>query len=115
MPFHVCFRFKCKRCVNGIQMHLPPAESDCTSDLSQWFHASKNRGVPDEILEAAWNVTQNVSFVFHHRSAEQKIEPSEEEKESKKAKKKQEYCDDDGDYDENVVEIDDDSGDEDYK
>ncbi|XP_029715480.2 DNA repair and recombination protein RAD54-like [Aedes albopictus] len=60
--------FKCKRCVNNVQMKLPPEESDCTSDLSHWYHCSNNKGIPDDILSKAWDMTKCVSFVFHHRS-----------------------------------------------
>lgn len=67
-------------------MKLPPENSDCTSDLSQWFHCSNNRGIPDEILTNASEMTKNVSFVFHHRSAKQEV-PPEPEKKQKKAKK----------------------------
>lgn len=49
-------------------MKLPPEESDCTSDLSHWYHCSNNKGIPDDILSKAWDMTKCVSFVFHHRS-----------------------------------------------
>jgi DNA repair and recombination protein RAD54 and RAD54-like protein len=101
--------FKCKRCMNNIQVTNPPEESDCTSDLSQWFHCSNNRGLPDEVLSRSWDITKNVSFVFHHRSsgAETKEEPAKKE-----AKKKIIYEDDD------YISISDDEkedSDEDYK
>lgn len=93
--------FKCKRCVNNIQMKLPPEESDCTSDLSQWFHSSTTKGLPDNILTDSWAVTKNVSFVFHHRSnttvdKAPKLDEDSEDKENKKSKK---YLSDDEDYD----------------
>jgi DNA repair and recombination protein RAD54 and RAD54-like protein len=62
------FSFKCKRCVNNIQVKLPPDDTDCTCDLSQWYHCSNNKGIPDEVLSQSWSVTKAVSFVFHHRS-----------------------------------------------
>lgn len=60
--------FKCKRCVNNIQIKLPPEDSDCTSDLTHWYHCSNNKGIPDDILSKSWDITKCVSFVFHHRS-----------------------------------------------
>jgi DNA repair and recombination protein RAD54 and RAD54-like protein len=101
--------FKCKRCVNGNQMILPPEKSDCTSDLSQWYHCSKNKAIPDEIISTAWDVTKSISFMFHHRSAQKEAE----QKEIKKSKKK--IIEDEDEYDKEVLDIDDDSSDEDYK
>ncbi|XP_059612312.1 DNA repair and recombination protein RAD54-like [Phlebotomus argentipes] len=95
--------FKCKRCINSVQTKLPPEDSDCTSDLSQWFHASTPKGLPDNILTDSWAVTKNVSFVFHHRSnttVESSPAVSEkacDEKQSKKKSKK--YASDDEDFD----------------
>lgn len=82
------YSFKCKRCVNNIQVKLPPEDTDCTSSLSQWFHCSNNKGLPDIVLSQAWDVTKAVSFVFHHRSsaAVAKTEPTEEELEEKEEK-----------------------------
>lgn len=105
-------RFKCKRCVNGNQMNLPPDNSDCTSDLSQWYHCAKNKAIPDEIISAAWDATKNISFLFHHRSAAKQIDPAEET--TKKSKKNKIPDDDDGDYDGDVIDVDN-SDDEDYK
>ena len=66
-------RFKCRRCVNRIQVRGPPEDSDCNSDLSQWNHCADKKGVVDVMLKGAWE-TNAVSFVFHHRShEEQKI------------------------------------------
>lgn len=85
-------RFKCKRCVNNVQMKPPPEGSDCTSDLSQWYHCSSNKGIPDEILSQAWKISNSVSFIFHHRSATVAVEPEPVQKKEKKEKK---YSDDD--------------------
>ncbi|XP_055594496.1 DNA repair and recombination protein RAD54-like [Uranotaenia lowii] len=60
--------FKCKRCVNNIQIKLPPDDSDCTSDLTHWYHCSNNKGIPDDILSKSWDITKCISFAFHHRS-----------------------------------------------
>ncbi|XP_055642480.1 DNA repair and recombination protein RAD54-like [Toxorhynchites rutilus septentrionalis] len=60
--------FKCKRCVNNVQIKLPPDDSDCTSNLTHWYHCSNNKGIPDDILSRSWDVTNCISFVFHHRS-----------------------------------------------
>ncbi|XP_055387996.1 DNA repair and recombination protein RAD54-like [Condylostylus longicornis] len=65
-------KFKCKRCVNGIQIKPPPNDTDCTSHLSQWYHTSNNKGLPDSITSQAWN-SKCISFVFHHRSQAQEI------------------------------------------
>lgn len=97
--------FKCKRCVNNIQVKLPPENSDCTSDLSQWFHCSNNRGIPDDILSNAWSMSKTVSFVFHHRSATKEVEPNPEKK---KTKEKKMLIDEDSDFEE--PEPDDDNG-----
>ncbi|XP_017842273.1 DNA repair and recombination protein RAD54-like [Drosophila busckii] len=61
-------KLKCKRCFDNVQRHSPPENTDCTSHLSQWFHCSNNRGLPDSILSQAWTASKCVSFVFHHRS-----------------------------------------------
>lgn len=62
------FRLKCKRCVNNIQTQPPPQDTDCTSHLSQWYHCSNNKGLPDSTLSQAWHTSRCISFVFHHRS-----------------------------------------------
>ncbi|KAJ8305909.1 hypothetical protein KUTeg_016454 [Tegillarca granosa] len=36
-------KFKCRRCVNNIQVRPPPADSDCNSDLSQWHHSADKK------------------------------------------------------------------------
>lgn len=102
-------------------MKLPPDESDCTSDLSQWFHCASNKGLPDTVLSQAWDVVKSVSFVFHHRSAAAEVKPDansaqtvdEDEAidELKTSKGKSRFREDDEDVD--VSENDDDS-DEDF-
>ncbi|XP_073420051.1 DNA repair and recombination protein RAD54-like isoform X2 [Dendrobates tinctorius] len=62
-------RFRCRRCVNGRQVRLPPDGTDCTSDLSQWYHCSDKRGLLDPVLAAAWDAA--VTFTFHQRSHEE--------------------------------------------
>lgn len=76
-------------------MKQPPEDSDCTNDLSQWFHCANNRGIPDDVLSKAWNTTKNISFVFHHRSA--KVVAAEPEK-KKKEKEKKIHREDEDDY-----------------
>lgn len=78
-------------------MKLPPEDSDCTSDLSQWYHCSDNKGLPDTILSQAWDIAKNISFVFHHRSnqAEVKLEDAVEKVGQKKKKVYKEYDEDD--------------------
>ncbi|EDW76660.1 uncharacterized protein Dwil_GK15573 [Drosophila willistoni] len=73
-------KLKCKRCLQNVQTKPPPEDTDCTSHLSQWFHCSNNRGLPDDILAQAWTASKCVSFVFHHRSQAQAIKESEETK-----------------------------------
>ncbi|XP_035698266.1 DNA repair and recombination protein RAD54-like [Branchiostoma floridae] len=62
-------KFKCRRCVNRIQVRPPPDDSDCNSDLSQWHHAADKRGLQDLMLKACWDAA--VTFTFHHRSHEE--------------------------------------------
>ncbi|KAK2164518.1 hypothetical protein LSH36_62g00062 [Paralvinella palmiformis] len=62
-------KFKCRRCVNGIQVRPPPPESNCNSDLSQWNHCSDKRTLEDLLLKKIMD-TGIISFVFHHRSHE---------------------------------------------
>ncbi|KAK3091297.1 hypothetical protein FSP39_018741 [Pinctada imbricata] len=59
-------KFKCRRCVNNIQVKPPPPDSDCNSDLSQWNHCADRKGLEDILLKGAWESA--ISFVFHHRS-----------------------------------------------
>ncbi|XP_063229538.1 DNA repair and recombination protein RAD54-like isoform X2 [Bacillus rossius redtenbacheri] len=66
-------KFRCKRCLNHIQVKLPPDGSDCSSDLSCWNHCSDKKGLVDVVLKQCWDA--GVSFVFHHRSHEQKPVP----------------------------------------
>jgi len=62
-------KFKCKRCVNGIQVKPPPPDSDCNSNLSQWNHSTCKKGIEDMAVKQSWEA--GISFVFHHRSHEQ--------------------------------------------
>ncbi|XP_067621811.1 DNA repair and recombination protein RAD54-like [Eurosta solidaginis] len=113
-------KLKCKRCINNIQIQPPPGDSDCTTHLSQWYHCSNNKGLPDSTLSQAWTTSKCISFVFHHRSQVEvkKSECTEDEKEnmlekkdSQKIKKRSQYDDDkddESDYDP------DDSADSDY-
>lgn len=96
---------------------MPPENSDCTSDLSQWYHCSNFKGVPDTVLAQSWEVTKAVSFVFHHRSNNATVQPespksnkSEDEDDDEEIKKKKKSklwddCDDDYEdtYDEDYI------------
>ncbi|XP_077867128.1 DNA repair and recombination protein RAD54-like [Saccoglossus kowalevskii] len=62
-------KFKCRRCVNNIQVRPPPDGSDCSNDLSQWNHCPDKKGIIDQVLKSSW--CDNISFVFHHRSHDQ--------------------------------------------
>lgn len=92
-------------------MTMPPPDSDCTSDLSQWFHCSNNKGISDNILSQAWDVSNCVSFVFHQRSSQAEIR-LEDATEKIGQKKKKIYKEDDDDEEDYIPE--DDENDEDY-
>lgn len=99
--------------MNNIQVKLPAEDTDCTSDLSQWFHCANNKGLPDTVLSQAWEVVKSVSFVFHHRSAaaevdsQKQMEPQEEEEEEVKSKRYRRDDEADG-------ELEDEDSDEDF-
>lgn len=104
-------KFKCKRCVNNIQVTLPPEMSDCTSDLSNWYHCADKKSLADLMLKQCWDLAKSISFVFHHRSAKVVAEKKEDgESEDKENKCKFKEIEDDEEYSEK-----DDSEDEDYK
>lgn len=113
IPAHfLSHRLKCKRCINNIQSEPPPENSDCTSHLSQWYHCSNNRGLPDSNLAEAWRTSKCISFVFHHRSqgevkatsvdvaAKREAEAIDVESNCKKSKKSRRISSEDEDYDE---------------
>ncbi|XP_077981865.1 DNA repair and recombination protein RAD54-like [Glandiceps talaboti] len=62
-------KFKCRRCVNNIEVRAPPEDSDCNSNLSMWRHSADKKGIVDPVLKTCCN--NNVSFVFHHHSHQQ--------------------------------------------
>eukprot|EP00092_Neocalanus_flemingeri_P002665 GFUD01002853.1.p1 GENE.GFUD01002853.1~~GFUD01002853.1.p1 ORF type:complete len:758 (-),score=233.91 GFUD01002853.1:204-2477(-) len=62
-------KFKCRRCVAGVEVRPPPSDSDCNSDMSSWHHASTKKGLQDMALKQVWDT--GVTFVFHHKSHEQ--------------------------------------------
>lgn len=64
-------KFKCRRCVNKIQVRPPPEGSDCNSDLSEWHHSADRKGLDDQALKGAWE--DGVTFVFHHKSHEKQL------------------------------------------
>ena len=67
-------RFNCNRCLLGRQVKAPPPGSDTNSDLSQWHHCCLDkRGLQDMVLKKVWD-EKLISFVFHHKSHEKKIE-----------------------------------------
>ncbi|KAL8581410.1 DNA repair and recombination protein RAD54-like [Nucella lapillus] len=59
-------KFKCRRCVNNVQVKGPPEGSDCNADLSQWNHCADKKGLADLTLKGSWSSA--ISFVFHHWS-----------------------------------------------
>lgn len=99
--------------MNNVQIKLPPADSDCTSDLAQWYHCFNNKGIPDTILSTAWDVSNCVSFVFHHRSSQSEVK-LEDATEKVGQKKKKVYKDDDFDEGVDSEPEDDYEGDEDF-
>lgn len=119
------YSFKCKRCINNVQIKLPPDDSDCTSDLSQWFHCANNKGLPDTVLSQAWDIAKSVSFVFHHRSAVAELKPindggapnsddgGEDDLGKKKTKKSSKFLDDE-DFEGNDDDPPEDDSDEDF-
>jgi len=62
-------KFKCRRCVSGVEVRPPPPDSDCNSDLSSWHHATTKKGLQDVALKQVWDT--GVSFCFHHISHHQ--------------------------------------------
>lgn len=66
-------RFSCRRCVLSREVRPPPEGSDTNSDLSQWHHSSDKKGLPDLLLKRVWSGS-TISFIFHHKSHEHKIE-----------------------------------------
>ncbi len=67
----ILFRFKCKRCMNQIQVKPPPDDADCGCDLTQWHHCWDKRNLVDQLLKQIWR-DDVISFVFHQKSHEQK-------------------------------------------
>ncbi|KAF5399293.1 Dna repair and recombination protein rad54 [Paragonimus heterotremus] len=63
-------RFKCRRCVNLVQIKPPPPDSDCNCDLSLWNHCYSKKLLNDVVLKSAWD-TGCISFVFWHYSHEE--------------------------------------------
>ncbi|KAH8868648.1 DNA repair and recombination protein RAD54-like [Schistosoma japonicum] len=60
-------RFKCRRCVNSVQIKPPPEGTDCNSDFSQWNHCYTKKTLNDSVLKATWD-TGCISFVYWHYS-----------------------------------------------
>ena len=53
----------------GVEVRGPPPDSDCNSDMSQWFHSNTKKGLQDLALKQVWDT--GVTFVFHHKSHDQ--------------------------------------------
>lgn len=64
-------KFKCRRCVNNIQVHPPPEGTDCSANLSLWNHCADRKGLEDLMLKGAWS--SGVTFVFHQKSHEKQL------------------------------------------
>ncbi|GLV36985.1 okra [Carabus blaptoides fortunei] len=78
-------KFKCTRCVNNIQYKLPPDNSDCTSDLTNWYHCWDKKGLADLVLKQIWDMAQYISFVFHHKSAQVAVQPTKTEEQEEQS------------------------------
>ncbi|XP_018324804.1 DNA repair and recombination protein RAD54-like [Agrilus planipennis] len=74
-------RLKCARCLNKIQIKNPPDDADCTSDVSNWYHAWDKKGLADIVVKQIWDLCKCISFVFHQKSANAVVKPKEKEKE----------------------------------
>ncbi|CAK8680728.1 unnamed protein product [Clavelina lepadiformis] len=61
---------KCARCVNSIQVRPPPADADCNSDLSDWFHCYKTKDIADPLLRQIWKQS-GATFAFSQISHEE--------------------------------------------
>ncbi|KAK4336847.1 hypothetical protein RND71_043396 [Anisodus tanguticus] len=70
---HTHHQLKCKRCINKIQIHPPPENADCTSDLKDWQHCHDKKNIPDLLLKRIWE--NGVTFAFHQKSHEPKVVP----------------------------------------
>jgi len=62
-------KFKCKRCMNQIQIRPPPDDADCSCDLSLWNHCWDKKNLVDQILKQIWK-DDVITFAFHQRSHE---------------------------------------------
>lgn len=60
-------KFNCSRCENNRQIREPSKESDCASDLSDWWHCYRPSEIPDEALAKSWKLENNVSFAFYQK------------------------------------------------
>ncbi|CAD7086283.1 unnamed protein product [Hermetia illucens] len=105
-------KLKCKRCINNLQVTAPPPTADCTSDLTQWFHCTNNKGVPDNVLSQAWSASKCVSFLFHQRS-QGEVESRSESADNEEKEDKVCFKDDEEVIEESDVDSDD--SDEDFK
>jgi len=62
-------KFRCRRCVAGVEVRPPPPDSNCNSDMSAWHHAAAKKGLPDLALKQVWDT--GVTMALWHRSHEQ--------------------------------------------
>lgn len=106
-------KFKCSRCRLNRQIEQPPPGSDCTSDLSNWYHGWDKRGLADLVLKQIWDIAKVISFVFHHSSSQSELKKIKSSQEVEEAII-DEGCVDDIEKGEENVESDD-KDDEDYK
>ncbi|XP_044736211.1 DNA repair and recombination protein RAD54-like [Chrysoperla carnea] len=72
-------KFKCTRCINKIQVKSPPPDSDCTSDLSNWYHCWDKKGLADLTIKQCWDIAKVISFVFHHSSSQVEVSKTKQE------------------------------------
>ncbi|KAH7639033.1 dna repair and recombination protein rad54-like protein [Dermatophagoides farinae] len=64
-------KLNCKMCkIIGQQ---PPADANCTDDLTVWYHCPDKRNLVDQILKRVWD--QGITYCMHQKSHIQKDIP----------------------------------------
>ena len=66
-------KLNCKICENGLPLRDPPAEADCTRDLTDWYHCPNKKGLVDQLLKKVWD--QGITYCMHQKSHIQKDIP----------------------------------------
>lgn len=66
-------KLNCKSCIDGLPFREPPADADCTRDLSCWYHCPDKRYLVDNVLKRVWD--QGITYCMHQKSHVQKEIP----------------------------------------